>query len=232
MPIQRFFGDFDLSLEKIRLTHKERINQLRNVLRLKPGNSVILVDGGGKEAVAKITDLQKNFVEFQIIQIKENDLEPQRQVILYASILKRNNFEWVVQKTTEVGVVKIVPLITERTVKLNLRLARLQKIAEEAAEQSGRAKVPEIQSPVEFREALLASRGTNLFFDASGKPFSKTIKLLPTSVSVWIGPEGGWSDVEKKLARQAGFSFVNLSKLSFRAETAAVIAVYLAISFR
>jgi 16S rRNA (uracil1498-N3)-methyltransferase len=133
-----------------------------------------------------------------------------------------------VQKAVEAGVHRVIPVVTARTVKLGLKIDRLAKIAQEAAEQGGRGIVPEISEPIKFKYAikLAAEHDVNYFFDAEGEEYSRP-KLLSATVGVWIGPEGGWEDFEIEAARQSNFVIASLGKLVLRAETAATVAVYL-----
>ncbi|MBI5153544.1 MAG: RNA methyltransferase [Parcubacteria group bacterium] len=150
--------------------------------------------------------------------------------MLYCSILKRENFEWVAQKATEIGVGEIVPLVTQHTVKLELKEGRLKKIVQEAAEQSGRSVLPKLQIPMGFEQAVHEAKlnGTTLFFDVSGKEFDKKMIKDSEKVNIFIGPEGGWNEGEIEIAQKNKFIFVNLGKLTLRAETAAVVGTYLA----
>jgi 16S rRNA (uracil1498-N3)-methyltransferase len=149
------------------------------------------------------------------------------QVILYCSIIKRENFELMAQKATEVGVKEIVPLLSSRTIKLNIKSERVEKIIKEASEQSGRGKVPELHPPMTFKDALehAKSNDLNLFFDPSGKIFSPLTQ--EKKIGVFIGPEGGWDEDEIGLARAQNFQIVSLGKLVLRAETAAIVASFL-----
>ncbi len=232
MRWHRFIGRFNLADNKLRVNDKIILNQIKKVLRMKVGDQLILADGQNNEAIVKITGFDKDFFEAQVLSRQVNNKEPEVEAILYCALLKKENFEWVVQKATEVGVAAIFPIITERTVKLNLNQERLRKIAQEAAEQSGRGKVPEICSVVSFIEAVNFAKQNkhNLFFDpvASLKIESVLNKIKEGErVGIFIGPEGGWSDFELDLAEQRNFLIVNLSQLILRAETAAVTAVYL-----
>ncbi|OGM99304.1 MAG: hypothetical protein A2817_00430 [Candidatus Yanofskybacteria bacterium RIFCSPHIGHO2_01_FULL_39_8b] len=229
MRLYRFIGDFQFKVGKLEIKDKELFSQLRNVLRLKAGEKIILCDGRMNEAVAEIMIYGKDFVEIEIKEIKTNQNEPERHVILYCSILKKENFELVVQKATEVGVKEIVPLITERTVKLNIRKDRLEKIIKEASEQSGRGVVPVLAEPVEYEKALaiLKNNDLNLLFDRSGENFSNLERLDNQGlIGVWIGPEGGWTVQELKSVQRSNFKIINLGKLTLRAETAAIVATH------
>ena len=229
MAIQRFFGSFHLNEHTERVADPEIVHQLKDVLRLGPGDKVILVDQKGGEATGEVVKITKDFAEFTLSERRKNEIEPMRQVVLYCAVLKRENFEWVVQKATEVGVREIVPIITKRTIKLGLNLERLQKIIKEAAEQSGRGIVPALREPANFQEALdRAEDRMNILFDVSGENLSK-IDMHPQSINIWIGPEGGWDLEELERAREMKCKIEHLSPLTLRAETAAVVASYLVV---
>jgi 16S rRNA (uracil1498-N3)-methyltransferase len=231
MKKHRFIGDFDLSNKKVKSSDKEIINQLRNVLRIKVGDEVILGDGQGNQAEARIKVLQAKSVEFETNQIGKNENEPPISATLYSAILKNENFELVVQKATEIGIAIIQPITTDRTVKLNIRENRLQKIIREAAEQSGRGILPELHSPLPFKEAVKKSidNDANFFFDQHMNIEHPHDVRIVDRAGIFIGPEGGWTDKEREIAEHFRFHFVNLGKLTLRAETAAIIASYLAM---
>ncbi len=228
MKFHRFIGPFDLNADRLLLRDPGLIHQMRTVLKLRVGEKVVLADGTGSEALASISDLDPSGIEAKIVE-RRPSAEPKRKVALYCAVLKNENLEYAVEKAVEAGVAKIVPLITLRTVKLGLNLDRLRKIAKEAAEQSGRGIVPEIATPVRFKQALkeAAANDANYFFDVGGEDFSRA-KPLTASAGVWIGPEGGWDESEKNAAKESGFAVVSLGALVLRAETAATVAVYLA----
>ena len=213
---------------------RELLEQWRKVLRLKIGGEVILFDGKGNEASAKIANLDRNFGEVEILGVSKNKNEPQRHVVLYCSILKRENFELVAQKATEVGVSEIVPIVAARTEKFNLRTDRLSRVVKEAAEQSGRASLPSLHPSVEFLRALAAAKANdvNLFSDPSGRNF-RDFRFAPSDrrFGVWVGPEGGWTEEEVSLARTEGLEIIGLGPLTLRAETAAIVATYLTTNY-
>ncbi len=245
MKNHRFIGDFSLKIGNLKLRDDELFNQARNVLRLKVGDEIILGDGKLNEARAKIKGYERGVVDVEILAINRNQNESKNHVVLYCSILKKENFELVVQKATEVGISEIVPIITARTVKLDVRKDRLEKIIKEAAEQSGRGVVPILHDPIDFEKAIFGvdKSSINFFFDKSGEVFQhrksggftmltyksdpspNSYKLIP--IHIFIGPEGGWNLQEIEAAKIAGFEIISLGKLTFRAETAAIIASYI-----
>ena len=229
MKIHRFIIQNNLKTDNLEIVDQEIVGQIKNVLRLKVGEEVIVGDGKGKEILAEIKEIGKSSIVLKINQVKENNNEPKNSVTLYCAVLKKENFELVTQKATEVGIKNIIPVISERTIKLGLNKERLEKIAKEAAEQSGRGVVPVISEPMSFEKAVeSASReGSSFLFDSSGEVFKEN--SLNGEVSAFIGPEGGWTERELSLARSNGLSIVSLGKLTLRAETAAIIASYLLI---
>lgn len=236
MRLHRFIGRFKLKVGGLKLEDKELLNQLRNVLKLRIGERIILCDGQRSEGLAEIREYGRNFTGVEVIEISKNKNEPGRQVVLYCSILKRENFELVVQKATEIGVKEIAPIITERTVKLSIRQDRLEKIIKEAAEQSERGIVPILHEPIDLEKAVSNAVGNklNCFFDQSGQMYrhrksDNGLAMSKEGVGVWIGPEGGWSPRELEMAGDARFEIISLGKTTLRAETAAIIGAYLVI---
>ena len=232
MHCHRFVVIDDFNNKYLRIFNPKILNQWQKVLRFKPGEQVILVNGLNQEAAAKIISLNNEFAEVEILEVRDNKSEPKIDTILYCSILKKENFEWIAQKATEIGIKEIVPLITKRTIKLNLNKERLEKIISEAAEQSGRGIIPVISNPMRFEEVIKFAQNNNLnlFFDPSGEPFSKTLVKTKNKVGIFIGPEGGWDDEEIFIAKHNDFKIMSLGKLVLRAETAAVISSYLVVN--
>jgi len=199
---------------------------------MRKGDKVILGDGQGREAKARIWDFGNREIIAEIEEVYANPKEPETEVTLYASILKKDKMEWLLEKATEVGVSRIVPLESERTVKLNLRYDRLQKTVLEAAEQSGRGIVPVIKDKMSLEEALEESRqnqDASLFFHVEGEEADLDSEpRTEGKVGVFVGPEGGWSAEEVSLAYNKDLSILKMGELTFRGETAGVLASYLA----
>lgn len=204
---------------------------MHRVLRLAAGDSVIVVDGKGKEAQARIAKIDAKTVTLEFDTPRHVAAEPEREVTVFCAVLKRENMEWVVQKATEVGAKRIVPVLSARTIKTGLKTDRLVKIAREAAEQSGRGVVPMIVEPVTFEQAIAMAPARNVFLDFGGdEHWSQQINT--GVVGCWVGPEGGWTTEERQAANKAGFVIGSLGALTLRAETAAVLATYLAVHGR
>ncbi|TAL13886.1 16S rRNA (uracil(1498)-N(3))-methyltransferase [Patescibacteria group bacterium] len=231
MKHHRFIIDFDSSQRQVAITDKEIINQITHVLRLGKGDSITLCDGKLTEATATIISFDKKSITLAIEHIHVGERESKILATLYCAILKRENFELVAQKATEIGVSAIVPIISQRTVKLDLRHERLQKIIKEAAEQSGRTVVPMLHPAISLKDALekLPSNHSAFFFDASGEPVKQTAQITK-EISIFIGPEGGWDGSELALAKTHHCIIKSLGNLTLRAETAAIIASYLSVN--
>jgi 16S rRNA (uracil1498-N3)-methyltransferase len=233
MRLHRFIGDFTLAPGRITTRDAGLANQLANVLRMRAGDAVVLCDGNGQDALATIVAIGRAEVEFDIQEIHPSVAEPTARVTLYLAVIKRENFELAVQKAVEAGVTAIVPVITSRTVKHGLRLDRLTKIAREAAEQSGRGTVPAISEPQKLDAAFAAANQQALraFFDLGGAPaMAALVSAKAQEVELFIGPEGGWESAERESAEARGFHIMGLGARTLRAETAAIVATYLATS--
>src|SRR3989344_1191072 len=152
------------------------------------------------------------------------ETEQKIKILLCQAVIKKDNFEWIVQKCTELGVEEFVPLIAERSEKKNLNIERLRVIGKEAAEQSGRAFITKIHEPVTLEDALAGTKNDSIVFDASGSPLHNSSAIIHNSCSVFIGPEGGWSERELELFKQRGVKIFSLGNATLRAETAAISA--------
>jgi 16S rRNA (uracil1498-N3)-methyltransferase len=233
MRIHRFFIEADLFQKGlIEYSEKEFLNQIKNVLRLKPGDKVFLFNNEMDEVEAEITEIKKDLVKLRVLKVQKNVREPKTRIVLYCSILKHNNFEIVVQKATEIGIKEIFPIVSERTVKFRLREKRLNKIIKEAAEQAGRGFLPVLHNSLTFSEAIknAVQNEINLIFDKDGESFKKFKRGIFNKGGIFIGPEGGWSESELKLAKKNNFKVISLGKLTLRAETAAIIASFLVLN--
>lgn len=234
MTRRRFFAPpsaFNSSKRTVTLTADEA-RHLREVLRLKPGDEVSVFDGAGKEFRARVAQARREFAELDL----DEAIEPTRpesplRITLAVALLKGEKFDLVVQKATELGVAKIVPLITRYAdIKLrdesdaSKRVARWQRIALEAAKQSGRAVVPTIEHPTPFESMLGPSNPCLLFSEKKGRGLTQ---IDTNAVTAIIGSEGGWSDEELDQARAAGAQIVTLGGRILRAETAAIAATAL-----
>lgn len=241
MKLHRFYiesTDFSkLSFgDSFEINNLELAHQLSRVLRFKDGDELVLFDDIGPEYfdyLCMVKSIKNNVVELMVKSKSENHKEPKKQVTLFCAVLKKDNFALVVEKVVELGVFEIRPIITARTIKDVLRLDRLAKIAKEATEQSGRAMVPKIHAPISFKEAMNTTSefNQNIFFDISDVNRQHPPSIIGDlqSISIFIGPEGGWSPEEIALAKTAKLNFMSLSPLTLRAETAAIVGVHMVV---
>jgi 16S rRNA (uracil1498-N3)-methyltransferase len=234
MTRRRFFAPpsaFDFTKRTITLTADEA-RHLREVLRLKPGDEVSVFDGAGKEFRGRVAQARRDSAQLDL----DAEIEPARpesplQITLAVALLKGEKFDLVVQKATELGVTKIVPLMTRfADIKLrdesdaSKRVARWQRIALEAAKQCGRAVVPEVEKPATLASVLDPQNPCLLFSEKEGQGLTPIEADRATAI---IGSEGGWSDEELDQARAAGAQIVTLGGRILRAETAAITAAAL-----
>jgi len=189
------------------------------VLRVREGEEVEVFDARGNNFLGRYSE---NGIE--ILKATANR-EPRTAIALAMSIINLDKFELVLQKATELGVQSFIPLITDR---MELRIERVRgkeerwrKIVLEAVKQSGRSKIPPIEAPLKFEEAI-AREGHKTVFDADAEP-QTTDNRQPTTI--FIGPEGGFSEREIELAKKHGAFFERLGPRRLRAETAALVAV-------
>lgn len=203
------------------ISYGDIVNQLRNVFRLKSGDKVILFDNSGRDFVVTITGYEKDSVSFHIDDVLTNNVSPKKKMYLFASIVKKDTFEWIAQKATELGVSHIVPILSERSEKKNLNIERLQKIIIEAAEQSGRATLPVLHDITTLEDCLATYGEVNsIAWHIDAQKFVS--QDLIEATGVYIGPEGGWSDRELDLFKSKGIKIYSLGPQVLRAETAVV----------
>src|SRR5215212_11453674 len=211
----------------------DEARHLRDVLRLKTGDEVYVFNGVGREFRCTVSQIKRDSAELRIeAEVEPAKPESQLQLNLCVALLKGEKFDLVVQKATELGVSKITPLIT-RYADIHLRdaadatkrVARWQRIALEAAKQSGRAFVPEIALPVTFEAALEIEGAGVMFSERDGEAFESLTGA--SSITALVGSEGGWADEEIEAARARNFHIVTLGGRVLRAETAAIAVAVL-----
>ncbi|MEY2671783.1 MAG: hypothetical protein RL687_200 [Candidatus Parcubacteria bacterium] len=230
--VHRFITAYEIENEQISISDKELIHQWKNVLKFKDKEVLILANEYRGEALCTLISINKSEAILSVAEINTVSRESKKNVILYLAILKRENFELVVQKATEIGVNKIVPIITEHTVKTGLKYERLEKIAQEAAELCGRNSITKIAPALSYTEALIDSKNTDkqIIFDISGETFSPRPGLGLGSVALFIGPEGGFTEKEIEEAKENNIETASLGGLMLRGETAAIIASFIAVN--
>jgi len=229
MKIHRFIGDFEIKEKNLKIKDNIIIHQMLRVLKLKEDEKIKLSDGHGFENTYTIKKINKNELFLKTDSSPEATPEQATKVTIFMTILKKENFEIVVEKATELGVFKIIPIISSRTIKQNINIDRLKKIALEASEQSGRGEVPEI-AKVEKFEDIIKRRGEfedAWIFEQNSKESIKDTKVKNRAVI--IGPEGGFTKEELVQAKKYEWETVSIGSLVLRAETAGIVGVYMAL---
>ena len=197
----------------------ELAHRLGRVLRLQPGDRVLLLDGSGREYEVEITALTAGAVQGTMVASHEGSGEPRLRLVLYPALIKGPRFDWVLEKGTEVGVSSFVPVVSSRSVvrpgeASASRLERWRRIVTEAAEQSGRSRLPPVSPPIAFTDALASAPGLRLL-PWEGEDSATLREVLaaegpPEAVSLFIGPEGGFPAEEVEMARGQGTRTVSL----------------------
>jgi 16S rRNA (uracil1498-N3)-methyltransferase len=256
MRLHRFYIPEEIgSKTELAIHSPELVHQIKNVFRLKVGDSIIVFNGTCFDYLCKID----KFGEPTIIggnsdsddgrtllltklSSRRSAFSSARKVFLCAAVVKKDTFEWIVEKATELGVTNIIPVMAERSEKKTLNEERLRKIAIEASEQSGRGDVPEISPIVSLEDAIKSfqqgptSSATSsatvavklVAFHTEGGTRSDLVQK-DQPVTLFIGPEGGWSPDEIEVFHKNNIEVVCLGKQILRAETAVVAALSLIV---
>ncbi len=206
----------------------EEAQHISRVLRMKKGDNVTLCDGEGTFYDAVLCDFQEKSVKAEILSSRRAETEPSVQITLYQGVPKNPKLETIVQKATEIGVVRIVPMDTKRAVaKLDksAKVDRLRKIAREAAKQSKRGIVPVVCDAVSFKEAVKEAAKADIAIIPYEEETQTSLKKAlqekeAQTISIMIGPEGGFEKDEVLFAKENGIVSVTLGKRILRTETA------------
>lgn len=206
-------------------------NYLGNVMRLGEGAELLVFDGSSGEWLARISEAGKKRMALTV-ERRTRQSEAIPDVWLAFSPVKRTQTDWLVEKATELGVAKLIPVITQRTIAERVKLERLGSIAIEAAEQCGRTRLPTIDEPISLAQFLKqADRAIYFADEGGGEPAASAFK--PGPAVILTGPEGGFTDDERAVIRAAPNAIpVSLGPRILRAETAALaaLAVYMAVA--
>lgn len=210
-------------------------HQLRRVLRLDAGAVITLLDGSGAAFPTRIESLASGEAAGTVLRSAAALGEPSVELTLYQCVPKGDRFTWILQKGTEIGVTRFAPVISSRTVvrpaeRLLAKYERWRAIVREAAEQSRRGRIPVIEEPLHWAEALERVRGLGLFAweEADGNRANwQTRAADSTAVSLLVGPEGGIAKEEAAAAQAMGWLPVSLGPRVLRSETAAIAAAAL-----
>lgn len=212
-------------------------NHIKNVLRMKVGEKLLVSDGGASHLCA-IEDYTEDAVTVSVLEENYNDTELDTKIYLFQGIPKGDKLELIIQKAVELGVYEVIPVEMSRSVvkieekKKKSKQERWQAIAESAAKQSKRNIIPKVREAISYKQAMEIAKGLDVFavpyenkdgMRATHECFSKAKGAK--SVGILIGPEGGFDEREVELAMEANGNVISLGKRILRAETAAITAV-------
>ena len=236
----KFFVTQDKISDNQIIIDSEDVTHISRVLRLEKGDNVTVCDGQGTDYDAQIDTIEPKKILLNIVSRQKSETEPNIKVTLFQALPKASKMEYIIQKTTELGISEIVPVKLSRcVVKIDnkkdekKKIDRWQKIAESAAKQSGRGIVPTVSEFMTINEVIEKSKEFDLFFVPYECEEQKTLKEILTSksdvksVGFVIGPEGGFDLSETEKLHSSGIDTVTLGKRILRTETAgeAVLAM-------
>ncbi len=213
----------------------DEAKHILNVMRMTEGDKITVCDGNKKDYYCKIIETGKNVLKAQIIETAESETEPETEIVLFQGLPKSDKMEYIIQKCVEIGVSRIVPVITERAVvkiekgaKEDKKIERWLKISESAAKQSGRGIIPIVERPVKLSEAIkeaaLLENAVIPYENEEKTGLKEFIKSAKKgSIGIFIGPEGGFDSSEIEMAVKSGIIPVTLGKRILRTETAGLV---------
>jgi 16S rRNA (uracil1498-N3)-methyltransferase len=242
--IKYFINKDNITENKIDITGGDS-NHIKKVLRLGKGDSITLCDGEGTDYNAVIEEITRYNVRVIISSSIENKIEPPVLVTLFQSVPKSDKMDWIIQKSVELGVSKVIPIITERTVvrpekgriekdkKEANKIKRWNRIAMESAKQCGRGKIPVVYDFLTFEEAMKKASVSDILIipyeleeEINIKEFLKNNEFTDSKkyrdIALIVGPEGGFTREEIYMAVKTGFRPVSLGPRIMRVETAAI----------
>ena len=212
----------------------EDARHISRSLRSRPGEQFTVCDGAGTDFLCEVTEITSEAVYLKVLEQTESRSEPPVEITLYQALPKSDKLELIVQKAVELGVSAVVPVLTERCISrpdgksMEKKLERLRRIAQEAAQQSGRGRIPEIRPLMEYAGALddmkRAEQGI-LFYERADFPLGRALEGRPRTIAVLIGSEGGFSEREAEQAQKAGLAVCTMGPRILRCETAPMYAL-------
>jgi len=222
--MHRFFVD----KERIPVITGSDVHHIKHVLRLKVGDELEMLDGTGTVYSTKISEIKKDKITCDITASQRLETGNRRLVTVAQCLPKAKKMDLIIQKCTELGADKIIPVLSERSISKGEKLERWKKIAKEAAEQSGRSSIPDIAPLTKFSGVLKMKNEYDLALIPWELEKETTLKKIlstqppdhPSTILLLIGPEGGFSKDEAELAGSAGFIPISLGPRILRTETA------------
>lgn len=232
--MNRFYIDKDQISDDIITITGSDVNHIKNVLRMKQGEFLLLCDCCGKDYHCTIQDLDGHVIEAKVHEVKDTETELATRIYLFQGLPKKDKMELIVQKAVELGVTEVIPVMMKRTIvkledkkKEAKKIERWQSIATSAAKQSNRGVIPTVSEVVTYKEALQRAKEMDLvllpYENEDGMTGTREIiKSIrgKKSIGVFIGPEGGYEESEIEMAKELDMKPVTLGKRILRTETA------------
>jgi 16S rRNA (uracil1498-N3)-methyltransferase len=204
--------------------NNEVVRQVSLVLRAQVGDRILFFNETGE-----IEIMVQGFSKKELVCVMQKHTKPliqKKRVYILQSLIKKDKFEWVAQKATEIGATDIIPVISERSEKRGIDQKRLQKIVIEATEQSGWGRVPILHNIDSLEKAIMRLKNDKVITFTLDMEGTKTFSKEQKSIAICIGPEGGWSKHDKEIFKKNNVKSINIGDSVLRAETAAIIATY------
>lgn len=230
--MQRYFIDpKQIHTNTIDIIDRENIHHIRRVMRFNEGDRIVCADGSGRDFLVEIAAVSADAVRTKILERLQESAEPPMEITIAQALPKADKMEWVIQKGTELGASRFVPFVSERTIvkldekKESRRLERWRRIAKEAAEQSHRSILPQVEGVATFKELMQNASAYDLALFAYENEAERSLSDVlrkherPARILLVIGPEGGFSSQEVREAAQHLIS-VSLGRRILRTETA------------
>ena len=234
--MHRFFANKSNFSNNLVVLEGSDVSHIRTVLRLTVGDEIEVLDGEGSLYLVRLSEFKNKLIKCEILSSEKIDAEPPLKIYLGQSIIKGNGFDVILRKAVELGVYSISPLLTERTViksNSDKKIIRWKKIVEESSKQCGRSLIPKISNNIIKLETFCQQASDSdlklIFWEMENKKSLKDInpETVPSSASLLIGPEGGFTQEEVETARSYGFHSLGLGPRIFRAETAPLVVLSL-----
>ena len=234
MRLTRVYVDAPVVAGKRLVVSGSAANHIMRVLRLRSGDALTVFDGSGGEFGARVEEFRKDAVVVSVEEHRTLDRESPLSLTLAQGVSRGERMDWIIQKATELGASRIVPVFTKRSVvrlddkQAERKLQHWRAIAVSACEQCGRNRLPDVATPVDFFDVLpagFAPGSTRLLLSPTGDQRIDDLEDVGKGITVLIGPEGGLEDVEQEAAVAAGFKPVRMGPRVLRTETAAIAAL-------
>ncbi|MCD4658250.1 MAG: 16S rRNA (uracil(1498)-N(3))-methyltransferase [Planctomycetes bacterium] len=231
MKLERYFITDSLSVGKSACLTRDQAKHCRTVMRNKVCDSVVLFNGVGGEFISEITEISKNDIVLKVLEFVDVNRVPDAEILLFTAMPKHKRFDFLIEKATELGVSKIIPLLTSRSG--NIRSAASESKTErrktkiiEACKQCGRNILPELCAPRNLESMLEIDADLKIVLHPSTTNFRITEeKSKFKSIALAIGPEGGFTDAEVRSLKRNGWQCLTIGQSILRVETAVIAAL-------